>query len=424
MSVVVIGIEHSTAPFDLLEEVTIGDAEIGKILAAVSAHDNVREAAVLSTCLRTEIYAVVDRFHDAVDDFTEILVERAGGNRAAIEQHQMVFFDKGVASHLFKVAAGLESAVPGESEVLGQVRRAVERAAQEGAAGPILHGLFTHAVSTGRKVRVDTGIARGTTSFSYAAVQLAEAHLKGELQGSQVIVLGAGALGAGTLAALLDERSDERPSEIVVINRTKESAEELVRGLAASIPVRVASLDEITEELATARLLITAIEADEPVLHNDHLGDRSNQPLLIVDLGMPRNVDASIGALGGVDVLDISDLRSAVQQAVEERRSEIDAAESIVSDEVARYLEDVRGRGAAPIVVALRERLEEIRIAELDRRSSDFSQFTPQQREVVDALTRSLLAKVAHEPTLALKESVGTPRGERLVEAARLFFGL
>ena len=308
--------------------------------------------------------------------------------------------------------------------MLGQVRRAVERAAQEGAAGPILHGLFTHAVSTGRKVRVDTGIARGTTSFSYAAVQLAEAHLKGELQGSQVIVLGAGALGAGTLAALLDERSDERPSEIVVINRTKESAEELVRGLAASIPVRVASLDEITEELATARLLITAIEADEPVLHNDHLGDRSNQPLLIVDLGMPRNVDASIGALGGVDVLDISDLRSAVQQAVEERRSEIDAAESIVSDEVARYLEDVRGRGAAPIVVALRERLEEIRIAELDRRSSDFSQFTPQQREVVDALTRSLLAKVAHEPTLALKESVGTPRGERLVEAARLFFGL
>jgi glutamyl-tRNA reductase len=424
MSVVVIGIEHTTSPFDLLEQVTVSDAEVGKILASLSAHDNVREVALLSTCLRTEIYAVVDRFHDAVEDFTGVLVERAEGDRDAIDEHQMVFFDRGVATHLFRVAAGLESAVPGESEVLGQVRRSLERASEEGSMGPILHGLFTHAIHTGRKVRVDTGIARGTTSFSYASVQLAEAHLRGGLAGSRVVVLGAGALGAGTVLALLDERRDELPGELVIVNRTGARAEEIVRDLTTSVPVRIASIDDLAAELVEARLLISAVESDSPVVDTTHVSDRADRPLLVVDLGMPRNVSPEVSEIAGVDVLGISHLQSAVQQAVEERRSEIDAAEAVVADEVARYVEDLRGRGAAPIVVGLRERLEDIRTTELERRGSDLNGLTPEQLEAVEALTRSMMAKVAHEPTIALKESVGTPRGERLVEAARVFFGL
>ena len=155
---VVIGVEHTKTPLDILEAVTVGDAEVSKVLAQLAAYENVREVALVSTCLRTEIYAVVDRFHDAVDDVTALLADRAGCSPAIIEEHESVYFDRGVASHLFKIAAGLASAVPGETEVLGQVRRSFDRAVDEGTAGPMLTTLFRHAIQTGRRVRAETGI--------------------------------------------------------------------------------------------------------------------------------------------------------------------------------------------------------------------------------------------------------------------------
>jgi len=421
--VVVIGLEHHKAPFDMLERATLTDHEVGPVLAALGAHDNVREVAVVSTCLRTEIYAVVDRFHDAVDDVTELLATRSGHDRQSVEEHQSVYFDRGVATHLFRVAAGLESAVPGETEVLGQVRRSLDRAVDEGSAGPMLSTLFRHAVQTGRRVRSETSISRGTTSFSYAAVELAEAHLRDQLDGAVVVVLGAGALGSGTVMALVDERRDQRPSEVIVVNRTIGNAEQLIAGLEASVPLRAVGIHELADVLAKARLLICAAEAETPLVGLAEVAGRDAE-LLVVDLGMPRTVEAAVGELAGIDLLDISHLRSVVEQAMDERRNEVVAAESIVAEEVDRYLDAQRGRGAAPVVVALRERLEEIRAAELSRRGGELAGLSDEQRRSVEALTRSMLAKLVHEPTVALKESAGTPRGERLVEAARLLFDL
>jgi glutamyl-tRNA reductase len=424
VSVVVIGIEHSKAPFDLLEAVTVPDAEVGKILTALNAHDNVREVALVSTCLRTEVYAVVDRFHDAVDDVMGLLASRSGSNLQLLEEHQSVYFDRGVASHLFKVAAGLESAVPGETEVLGQVRRSMERASDEGTIGPTLTALFRAAVSAGRRVRSETAIARGTTSFSHAAVEAAEAQLGEGLAGSKVVVLGAGELGAGTLVALLDPKRRHRPAEVVVVNRTAAKAAELAASLDSDLVVRGVELGELRHELVGARLLITAVEAEEAVVDAGQLTASAGAPLLIFDLGMPRNVAAGVERLEGVDVLDIAHLRGVVDAAREERHSEVDAALAVVSDEVDRYLEDQRGRGAAPIVVALRERLDALREAELSRRSAELAALSEEQRNLVEAITRSLVAKVAHEPTVALKESAGTARGERLGAATRQLFDL
>ncbi|MEI8050418.1 MAG: glutamyl-tRNA reductase [Actinomycetes bacterium] len=424
MSVVVIGLEHTTAPFDMLERVTVSDADVGSVLATLSAYDNIREVVVVSTCLRTEIYAVVDRFHDAVDHVTELLAARAGCDRATIEAHESVFFDRGVATHLFKIAAGLESAVPGETEVLGQVRRSLERATDEGTTGPQLTSLFRHAVHTGRRVRTETGIARGTTSFAHASVELAEAHLRGALQGAKVVILGAGALASGTVAALVDERRDQRPGEIIVVNRTTERADVLVASADSTIPISTCHLDGLAEALSGARLLICAVEADVPLVESRHVADRSRDGMLVVDLGMPRIVAKEVGDLEGVELLDISHLRSAVEQAMDERRSEVAAAIEVLTEEVDRFLEDQRGRGAAPVVVSLRERLDAIRSAEIERRSGDLAELTAQQREAVESLTRSMMAKVAHEPTVVLKESAGTPRGERLVESVRHLFGL
>ena len=421
MAVVVIGLEHSRAPFDLLEQITVPDQEIGKVLTTLSAQENFREVALVSTCLRTEVYALVDRFHEAVDDVVKLLSERSGVSIDVLEEHQSVYFDRGVASHLFKVAAGLESAVPGETEVLGQVRRSMERAADEGTIGTSLTSLFRAAVSAGRKVRTETAISRGTMSFSHAAVEMADAHLAGDMVGAKVVVLGAGDLGAGVLGALVDTRRDVTPAEVVLLNRTVDTASDLVAGIDTTIELRFAGLEDLATELSGARLLITAVEAEAPIVTTDHIqgGD-----LLVLDLGMPRNVAPEVADFPGIEVLDLGHLRTVVEQAREERRSEMTAAQEVVNEEVERFVEDQRGRGAAPIVVALRERLDAMRSAEIDRRAHELSAFTDEQRAIVEGLTRSLVAKIAHDPTMALKESAGTARGERLVEATRELFDL
>ena len=184
MSVIVVGLEHRHAPLDLLERVTVADVDLPKALGRLRDHPNLGEAVVLSTCLRTEIYAVADRFHDGVAELQEFLAATSGSPLAAIEEHQTVRFDDDVAQHLFTVAAGLDSAVVGESEVLGQVRRAWQKAQAEGTSGPILGAMFRHAVETGKRVRSETGIARGITSLSHAAVALAAQRRSGRLSGS------------------------------------------------------------------------------------------------------------------------------------------------------------------------------------------------------------------------------------------------
>ena len=250
MSVVVVGIEHDQVPLDLLERVAIGDAELAKVLGTLRDRANLQESVVLSTCLRTEVYAVVDRFHDAVHEIEEILAEKAGLAPSSLEEKALIRFDDDVATHLFSVASGLESAVLGEGEVLGQVRRAWERAQDERVSGPVLAELFRHAVQAGKRVRSETAIARGTTSFSHAAVELAEVRRSGGLDGVTVVVVGAGAMGAGMLQALASLPDGRRPAGVVVVNRTAARADELVRSLPEGLGVRTADLDELATVLA------------------------------------------------------------------------------------------------------------------------------------------------------------------------------
>ncbi|MGH9092750.1 MAG: glutamyl-tRNA reductase [Acidimicrobiales bacterium] len=427
MSVLVVGLEHRQVPLDLLERVTVGEAELAKVLGALRDSANLQESVVVSTCLRTEVYAVVDRFHDAVHEIEAVLADRAGVDVAVVEAHAAVRFDEDVARHLFSVASGLESAVLGEGEVLGQVRRAWERAQDERVSGPVLSELFRHAVRTGKRVRSETAIARGTTSFSHAAVELAEAQRGGGLVGASAAVVGAGEMGSGVLVALVSLPPQRRPAELVLVNRTGERAEALVRSLPEGAAVRVADPGDLDRVVAGADLLVTAVEAEAHGIGAAQLapaGTRADRPLLVVDLGMPRNVDPAVATLPGVTVLDMDHLASAVARAVAERRGEVDRAEVIVADEVARHRAAARARGAAPVVSALRARLEEIRAAELARARGQVGGLSDGEWAQVDAATRAALAKLLHEPTVLLKETAGTPRGERLVEALRLLFDL
>ena len=427
MSVIVVGLEQKHAPLELLDRVSVTDADTAKALGRLRDQPNLSEAVLLSTCLRTEVYAVVERFHDGVAEIQEFLAEVSGTSVDALGEYCTIRFDDDVTDHLFSVASGLDSAVLGESEVLGQVRRAWERAQGEQASGPVLGALFRHAVETGKRVRSETAIARGITSLSHGAVALAADRRPGGLAGARVLVVGAGEMGEGVAQALAGRGVDH----LVVANRTAERAEAVVAALppGAAGSVDSADLSGLGALLGDADVILTTVGTSHPIIDRSALsatvaarGERGD--LVVVDLGVPRNVQPEASALPGIVLLDMEDLRAAVAEAIGGRQDEVAAASGIVDDEVERYRAASRARDAAPIVSALRSRVEDARVAELERLRSKRSDLDDAQWEQVDAVTRSLVAKLLHQPTVTLKEAAGTPRGERLVEALRALFDL
>jgi glutamyl-tRNA reductase len=427
MSVIVVGLEQRQAPLDLLERVTVAESQLPKALGRLRDQSNLSEAVILSTCLRTEVYAVVERFHDGVADLQEFLATISGSPVDVLADHLSIRFDDDVTSHLFTVAAGLDSAVLGESEVLGQVRRAWEKAQLEQVSGPVLGALFRHAVETGKRVRSETAIARGITSLSHGAVDLATRRRSGGLGGARVLVVGAGEMGEGVAQAL----GGSDASSLVIANRTTERTEAVVAGLPEALADRTRGepLDDLGPLLADADVVFTSVATTLPIIDRPLLAEAVSarsaaEPLLVVDLGVPRNVEPAAGDLPGLVLLDMDVLRAAVEDALSGRQDEVAGASRIVTDEVERYRVASRARDAAPIVSALRAQVEEARLSALTRQRSRRSELSDAQWEQVDAVTRSMVAKLLHQPTVALKDAAGTPRGERLVEALRTLFDL
>jgi glutamyl-tRNA reductase len=419
MAFLSVGVDHEHVPLDVLERATIPEESWGKLLRSLLANANIDEAVVLSTCLRTEVYASIDRFHGAVEEITATLADATGLDLDELTDRLTIHFDRGVVGHLFRVAAGLSSAVPGEHEVLGQIRRALERADEEHAVGPELAELFRRALSAGRRVRHETAIARGTTSFAAATVDLALTALGDDLNDATAVVVGAGQLATGVVRSLMQKAPT---TSVTIVNRTIARADELA---AAFDPSRVstAPLSDLGDVVATARLVVTAVEVPHALITTEMVATRVS-PLLVIDLGMPRVASSEISQLATIDRRDISDLRDVVQRALDDRRDAVNEAVAVVEEEVERFHEDRRSRGAAAIVGELRDRLEALRVQELERRRADLASLTDEQRELVESLTRSVVAKIAHTPTVSLKEAAGTDRGQRLTEATRTLFGL
>lgn len=420
MALISVGVDHEHASLDLLERVAVPEHEWAKILRTLVSHRNIHEAVFVSTCLRTEVVAVIDRFHDAVDEITATLAEATEVPIAEFEDHLTVNFERDVATHLFSVASGLRSVVPGEFEILGQLRRALDLAVEEQSAGSEVTDIFQRAIASGRRVRAETSISRGTTSFAQAAAAAALEELGEQLVGARVVVLGAGQMAGGVARRLL--ASAPQVARVTVLNRTLERAESLRRDL-ADARVVVDSLDSVTAHLAGARLLVSALEVSTPLLSRADFAELTDE-LLIVDLGMPRAIASDVGDLAHVRRIDISDLRERVERALDDRRDAIDAAEAIVAEDVERFLSEQRARGAAVIVRDLREHFDEVVAGEIARRGHDLEGLTTEQRESVVSLIRSVVAKIAHRPTVALKEAAGTDQGTRLSEATRDLFDL
>ncbi|MGI8491447.1 MAG: glutamyl-tRNA reductase [Acidimicrobiales bacterium] len=399
---------------------TVLPGRLPKALHDLRAREHLGEVVVLSTCMRTEIYAVAPRFHPAIHDIRNFLSDWSGAPPEEFVGHLYEFYEEVAVRHLFRVAAGMDSAVLGEGEVLGQVRDAWEAARIEGAAGPALSMLFRHALAAGKRVRTETAIARGTTSLSHAAVAMASERM-GTLSGRATLVVGAGGMGEAMTEILA-----ARPAagEVLVANRTWSKAVSLAERFGG----RAVAWEALPDALAKADVVLTSTGSSELVLEVDDvrsaLATRPVKPLLIIDVAVPRDVDPAVAGVEGVTLLDMDALKSYAEASMATRRQELPLAERIVGEEVERYFGQSVERQVAPLVSELRERAEQMRLGELARHQSRLASLDDQEARAVDALTRGIVAKLLHDPTVQLKVAAGTPTGEELAQALRQLFDL
>jgi glutamyl-tRNA reductase len=418
VSLVVVGLNHRNAPVDLLERMAVPGKALPKALHALVGREHLAEAVLVSTCNRTEVYARATLFHPGVDDLRHFLAETAGIDPDVLADLLYTYHDDAAVAHLFAVAAGLDSMIIGEHEILGQVREAWRVAEHEGTSGALLSRTFRQAIEVGKRARTETEIGRHAVSVPSAAVTLASERLGG-LEGRSVLVLGAGEVGERMAVAL----AGAGVTDIVVANRTWSRGQ----ALAERVGGRAIGLDAVRDALVETDVLLSSTGAEAVLLERADveavMRARNGRAMLIVDVAVPRDVDAGVAQIFGVTLLDIDALRALGEQSLQQRRAEVGRVREIISAELDRYRVERSAREVAPLVAALRERAEDIRQAEIDRYRSQIGD-DPATRASIDAVTRGLLNKLLHEPTIRLKDAAGTARGELFADALAELFAL
>jgi glutamyl-tRNA reductase len=424
MSLLAVGVSHQTAPVALLEQFAMDADDRVKALHELVGSDHVSEALVLATCNRIEVFAEVERFHGGVSDVSRVLARQAGATVEELSPYVTVHSEDQAVAHLFTVAAGLDSMVVGETQVLGQLRAAYALAREEGTVGRALHPVAQRALRVGKRVHTETGIDRAGASLVSVALDRAEDRI-GSLAGRPVLVVGAGSMGA--LAATTLAR---RGAGVVVSSRTAASAARL----AETVEGRAADLAELPPELAAADVLVTCTGATGLVISTELVAGamqgREGRPLVVVDLALPRDVDPGVAALPGVHVVDLALLQG--ERAATTGRpfdgsvaaDDIAAAHALVETETALLRAEQQAAAVAPTVSALRSQAADVVDAELLRLAGRLPDLDARARSEITRTVRRVVDKLLHEPTVRVKELAATPGGTDYAGALRALFGL
>ena len=413
MGLIAVGVSHHTAALDIRERLTYRPAELGALLARLRSIGVITEGVMISTCNRTELYAV-EGDGDAVGSIWGLFSERLGAEAGGFGY---VRRDREVATHLFRVAGGLDSMILGEAQIQGQVRDAWESCRPH--AGTALHRLFHSALGVAGRVRSETTVARGAASVSSAAVQLAK-QIFGTLRGVRAMVLGAGEMAELALECLAGEGA----KVAVVANRTYEHAV----AIAARHGAQPMQYEECWRELHSVDLLLCSTASPRPVLTVERvrsaISGRRDRPLCILDIAVPRDVEHDVGAVANVFLYDLDDLQRVVAATMDRRRAELPAAERLIAEEVERYWNWLAGLEAVPVLTRFRAQMDALRQAELDDSLRRLKDLTPAERETVERLTRSLMNKFMHGPTVRLRAAAANGQGLGVMDTMRYLFAL
>jgi len=417
LPVLAIGLNHASAPIEVRERLAVEDAALPAALADLLAATGLAEALLIATCNRVEVWGV-ERGGDAAEAVTGWLAARAG-TRAA-ELGRLLYARRGLdaVAHMAAVAAGLESMVVGEPQILGQVKAAHTAAAAQGAVGAVLGEVVGQALRIARRVRTETEVGRGAVSVSYAAVELAR-KIFGDLRQRSVVLVGAGEMG-GLAARHL---ADLGVSRLVITSRTTERAESIARETGG----KAVPFDEFPRHAAAADIVICAATAPAALVTHAHVAAwiaSRPRPIFLIDLGVPRNVDREVTRVADVYLYDIDDLESVVEANRRAREREVERARVLIAEAVARVGQAAAARTAAPTIRSLRAKLEDIRQAEVERAVARLGDRGPELRPALDAMSSTLVNKILHGPIEQLKAAQAAPGGAGIRALVRELFGL
>jgi glutamyl-tRNA reductase len=421
MYLVVVGLNHRTAPIALREKLSFSEHRIPEALRTFLSRSETAESAILSTCNRTELYAVLRQAGEE-SLLVQFLSQEHHLPEAEFVHHLYRHHDLEAVRHLFRVSAGLDSLVIGEPQILRQVRDAFAMAVECGATGTLLNALFRAAITTGKRARAETDIGRGGFSIGHAAVDLARS-IFGSLKGATVLILGAGKMSELTAKHLVSHGT----RFVLVTNRTHEKA----CLLASRLGGNAIRYEEFPEALAQADIVISSTASPVPIIHRETvlpvLRRRRGRPLFFIDIAVPRDIAPEVGDLDNVFLYDIDDLEEVVQEMARERAGEAQRVEAIIEEEVAKFMSWRRSLEAAPLVAGIRQKYEQIRQSELARLRRQHPDLPERAWRSIERATRSMMNRAARDPILRLKEAASQENREEgfdLIRAAREIFAL
>jgi len=415
----VLGLNHKTAPVELREKVAFAGPALVEGLDRLLSYPYVQEAVILSTCNRTEIYAVVERLEAGRASLCEFISREKSLPESELSGHLYEHKDAGAVQHLFRVTCGLDSMVIGETQILGQVKEAYLAAAEAQAAGKFLHNLFNHALRVGKRAHSETSISDNAVSVSYAAVELAR-KIFDRLEGRKVLVIGAGKMGELTAKHLVSSGA----AEIIVANRTVEKAEALAR-LFNGQPVTLAEIPAVLEKVD---VVISSTGAPGFVLEKPTvmraMQARRHRSLFIIDIAVPRDVDPAVGQLENVFLYDVDDLKNVVDANLQWRQREAKKVEGIIKEEAEKFENWRQTQAVVPLINSLRGKMEEIRQKELEKALRKLSHLSAGEREVIEAMTLAIINKILNEPISSIKEHAGRADRDLYLETLKELFKL
>jgi glutamyl-tRNA reductase len=419
MHLTLVGLSHKTAPVEIREKLTFPAHRQEEALSLLTSTPAVAEAVIVSTCNRTEVYAVTASGVDGPDAVIDFLADYHDLDRHELVRYTYIVEGEPVVRHLFRVVASLDSMVVGEAQILGQVKEAYEYAFEAGSCQRIFNKLFRQSFEVGKRVRNETEIGENAVSISYAAVELAK-KVFDSLEGRCVLVIGAGKMSELTAKHLVSNGV----REVLVANRTYERAVELAERFAGE----AIEYEQLFDRMVEADIVISSTAATDYVVRKEQVAEhrraRKGRPLFFIDIAVPRDIDPAVNDLGDVYVYDIDSLNGVVETNLEERMREAERAEVIIAEEMGEFERWLESLEVVPTVAAMRAKAEQVRLAELERAMKRLGGLSEKEMQTVEALTCSIVNKMLHGPTERLKRVSSEKDGYEYVEAARFLYGL